>query len=116
MMKTEIDEYYLKQAHNRRQGHRTPRACKTVKQTRTVAVARFFKSYGQEMARHLCPHDQRGSLQHLDFIEVDKTRKMESQCNHDEDGRQLRNKDGPDSLTSLSAKYIGLETEPRQYL
>ena len=69
------------------------RACKTVKKARTKAVTRFFERHVQEMEEQIRRRDQRGFFQHLKSMEVEETRKVESRCIRDEDGRLLRDKD-----------------------
>ena len=69
------------------------RACKTVKKMRAVAITRFFERYVQKMEEQLRRRDQRGFFQHLKSMEVEETRKVESRCIRDEDGRILRDKD-----------------------
>ena len=63
------------------------------KKIMTVAVTRFFERYVLEMEEQSRRRNQRGFFQHLKFMEVEETRKVESQCIRDEDGRCLRNKD-----------------------
>ena len=60
---------------------------------RTVAVTRFFERYVQEMVEQLRRRNQRGFFQHLKSMEVEETRKVESQCIRDEDRRLLYDKD-----------------------
>ena len=69
------------------------RACKTIKKIRTVVVTRFFERYVQEIEEKLRRRDQRGFFQHLISTETEETRKVESRCIRDEDGRILRDKD-----------------------
>ena len=45
------------------------------------------------MEEQLRRRDQRGFFQHLKSMEVEETRKVDSQCIRDEDGRLLRDKD-----------------------
>ena len=45
------------------------------------------------MEEQLRRRDQRGFFRHLKSTEVEETRKVESQCIRDEDGRLLRDKD-----------------------
>ena len=74
-----------------------------VKRTRTAGVARFLERHVQEMEEQLRWRHQRGFFQHLKPMKVEESRKVESQCIHDDDGRLLRIrisslKDGRDSF------------------
>jgi len=68
------------------------RACKKAKKTRTAAVTRFFERYFQELEEQLRRRDQKGFFQHLKSIDVEETRKVESQWIRNEYGRILRGK------------------------
>ena len=68
-------------------------ACKGVKRVREAAVIRFFERYVQEMEEQLRRRDQRGFFQRLKSMEVEETRKVQSQYIRDEDGKLLRDKE-----------------------
>ena len=68
------------------------KACNWLKRVRSAAVVRFFERQVVELEKKLRMDDQHGFFQNIKSAQVEKTKKVESQCVYDEEGRLLRYK------------------------
>ena len=59
---------------------------------RSAAVVRFFEHHVVELEKQLRMGDQHGFFQNIKSVQLEETKKVESQCVHDEEGRLLRDK------------------------
>ena len=69
------------------------KACNWLKRLRSAAVVRFFERHVVEFEKQLRVGDQHGFLQNIKPVELEETKKVESQCVRDEEGRLLRDKE-----------------------
>ena len=67
-------------------------ACNWLKRVRSVAVVRFFERHVVELDKQLRMGDQHGSFQNIKSVQLEETKKVESQCVRDEEGRLLCDK------------------------
>ena len=68
------------------------KACNWLKKVRSAAVVRFFERHVVELEKQLRVGDQDGFFQNIKSVQLEKTKKVESQCVRDEEGRLLRDK------------------------
>ena len=68
------------------------KACNWLKRVRSVAVVRFFERHVVELDKQLRMGDQHGFFQNIKSVQLEETKKVESQCVRDEKGRLLRDK------------------------
>ena len=68
------------------------KACNWLKRVRNAAVVRFFKRHVVELEKQLRMGDQHGFFQNIKSVQLEETKKVESQCVRDEGGRLLRDK------------------------
>ena len=68
------------------------KACNWLKRVRSVAVVRFFERHIVELGKQLRMGDQHGFFQNITSMQLEETKKVESQCVRDEEGRLLRDK------------------------
>ena len=68
------------------------KACNWLKRVRSAAVVRFFERHVVELQKQLRMGDQHGFFQNIKSVQLEETKKMESQCIRDEEGRLLRDK------------------------
>ena len=68
------------------------KACNWLKRVRSAAVVRFFERHVVELEKRLRMGDQHGFFQNIKSVQLEKTKKVESQCVRDEGGRLLRDK------------------------
>ena len=59
---------------------------------RSAAVVRFFEHNVVELEKQLRVGDQHGFFQNIKSVQLKETKKVESQCVRDEEGRLLRDK------------------------
>ena len=59
---------------------------------RSAAVVRFFERYVVQLEKQLRMGDQHGFFQNIKSVQLEETKKVESQCVRDEGGRLLRDK------------------------
>ena len=59
---------------------------------RSKAVVRFFERHVVELKKQLRRGDQHGFFQNIKSVQLEETKKVESQCVRDEEGRLLRDK------------------------
>ena len=59
---------------------------------RRAAVVRFFERHVVELEKQLRVGDQHGFFQNIKSVQLEKTKKVESQCVCDEEGSLLRDK------------------------
>ena len=59
---------------------------------RSAAVDRFFERHVVELEKQLRMGDQHGFFQDIEPVQLEETKKVESQCVRDEGGRLLRDK------------------------
>ena len=67
-------------------------ACNWLKRKRSAAVVRFFERHVVELEKQLHLGDQHGFFQNIRSVQLEETKKVESQCVHDKGGRLLRDK------------------------
>ena len=67
-------------------------ACNWLKRVRSAAVVRFFERHVVELGKQLRMGDQHGFFQNIISVQLKETKKVESQCIRDEEGRLLRDK------------------------
>ena len=68
------------------------KACNWLKRVRSAAVVRFFEGHVVELEKQLRMGDQHGFFQNIKSVQLEDTKKVESQCVRDEGGRLLRDK------------------------
>ena len=68
------------------------KACNWLKRVRSAAVVRFFERHAVELEKQLRIGDQHGFFQNIKSVQLEETKKVESQCVRDEGGRLLRDK------------------------
>ena len=68
------------------------KACDWLKRVRSAAVVRFFERHVVELEKQLRMGDQHGFFQDIKSVQLEETKKVESQCVRDEGGRLLRDK------------------------
>ena len=68
------------------------KACNWLKRVRSVAVVRCFERHVVELENQLRTGDQHGYFQNIKLVQLEETKKVESQSVRDEEGRLLRNK------------------------
>ena len=67
-------------------------ACNWLKRKRSAAVVRFFERRVVELEKQLRLGDQHGFFQNIRSVQLEETKKVESQCVRGEGGRLLRDK------------------------
>ena len=68
------------------------KACNWLKRVRSAAVVRFFERHVVELEKQLRMGDQHGFFQNIKSVQLEETKKVESQYIRDEEGRLLRDK------------------------
>ena len=68
------------------------KACNWLKRVRSAAVVCFFERHVVELEKQLRMGDQHGFFQNIKSVQLEETKKVESQCVRDEEGRLLRDK------------------------
>ena len=68
------------------------KACNWLKRVRSAAVVRFFERHVVELEKELRMGDQHGFFQNIKSVQLEETKKVESQCVRDEEGTLLRDK------------------------
>ena len=68
------------------------KACNWLKRVRSAAVVRFFERHVVELEKQLRMGDQHRFFQNIKSVQLEETKKVESQCIRDEEGRLLRDK------------------------
>ena len=68
------------------------KACNWLKRVRSAAFVRFFERHDVELEKQLRMGDQHGFFQNIKSMQLEVTKKVESQCVRDEGGRLLRDK------------------------
>ena len=68
------------------------KACNWLKRVRSAAVVRFFERHVVELEKQLRLGNQQGFFQNIKSVQLEETKKVESQCVCDEGGRLLRDK------------------------
>ena len=68
------------------------KTCNWLKRVRSTAVVRFFERHVVELEKQLRMGDQHGFFQNIKSVQLEETKKVESQCIRDEEGRLLRDK------------------------
>ena len=68
------------------------KACNWLKKVRSAEVVRSFKRHVVELEKQLHVGDQYGLFQNIKSVQLEKTKKVESQCVRNEEVRLLRNK------------------------
>ena len=63
-----------------------------LKRVRSAAVVRFFERHVVELEKQLRMGDQHGFLQNIKSVQLEETKKVESQCIRDEERRLLHDK------------------------
>ena len=62
------------------------KACNWLKRVRSVAVIRFFERHVVALEKQLRKGDQHGFFQNIKSVQLEETKKVESQCVRDEKG------------------------------
>ena len=68
------------------------KACNWLKRVRSAAVVRLFERHVVELEKQWRMGDQHGFFQNIKSVQLEETKKVESQCVRDEGGRLLRDK------------------------
>ena len=68
------------------------KACNWLKRVRSAAIVRVFERHVVELEKQLRMRDQHELFQTIKSVQLEETKKVESQCFRDERGRLLRNK------------------------
>ena len=68
------------------------KACNWLKRVRGAAVVRFFERHVVELEKKVRMGDLHGFFQNIKSVQLEETKKVESQCVRDEGGRLLRDK------------------------
>ena len=63
------------------------KACNWLKRVRSAAVVHFFERHVVELEKQLRMGDQHGFFQNIKSVQLEETKKVESQCVRDEGGR-----------------------------
>ena len=63
-----------------------------LKRVRSTAVVGFFERHVVELEKHSRMRDQHGFFQNIKWVQLEETKKVESQCTRDEGGRLLRDR------------------------
>ena len=66
------------------------KACNWLKRVRSAPVVPFFERHVVELEKQLRMGDQHGFFRNIKSVQLEKTKKVESQCARDEGGRLLR--------------------------
>ena len=66
------------------------KACNWLKRVRSAAVVRFFEHHFVELDKQLRMGDQHGFFQNIKSVQLEETKKVESQYIRDEEGRLSR--------------------------
>ena len=64
-------------------------ACNWQKRVRSAAVVRFFERHVVELEKQFCMGDQHGFFQNIKPVQLEETKKVESQCARDEGRSRL---------------------------
>ena len=67
-------------------------ACNWLKRVGSAAVVCFFEHHVVELEKQLRIGDQHGCSQNIKSVQLEETKKVESQCVRDEEGRLLHDK------------------------
>ena len=68
------------------------KACNWLKRVRSAAFVRFFERHVVELEKQLRMGDQHRFFQNIQSVQLEETKKVESQCLRNEEGRLLRDK------------------------
>ena len=68
------------------------KACNWLKRVRSAAVVRFLERHVVGLEKQLHMGTQHGLFQNIKSVQLEETKKVESQCVRDEEGRLLRDK------------------------
>ena len=68
------------------------KVCNWLEKVRSAAVVRFFERHVVELKKQLRTEDQHEFFQNIKSVQLEETKKVESQCVRDEEGRLLRDK------------------------
>ena len=68
------------------------KACNWLEKVRSAAVVRVFERHAVELEKQLRVGDQHGFFQNIKSVQLEETKKIESQCVRDEERRLLRYK------------------------
>ena len=68
------------------------KACDWLKRVRSAAVVRVFEHHVVELEKQLCMGHQHGFFQNIKSVQLEETKKVESQCVRDEGRSLLRDK------------------------
>ena len=68
------------------------KACNWLKRVRSAGVVRFFERHVVDLEKQLCMGGQHGFFHNTKSVQLEETKKVESQCVHDEGGRLLRDR------------------------
>ena len=68
------------------------KACSWLKRVRSAALVRFFERHVVELEKQLRMEDQHRFFENIKSVQLEETKKVESQCVRDEKGRLLRDK------------------------
>ena len=71
------------------------KACNLLERVRSAAVVCFFERRVVDFEKKLRMGDQHGFFQNIKSVQLEKTKKVESQCVRDEGGRLLRERAYP---------------------
>ena len=66
------------------------KACNWLKRMRSAAVVRFFERHAVELEKQLRMEDQHVFFQDIKPVQLKESKKVESQCVRDEEGRPLQ--------------------------
>ena len=61
------------------------KACNWLKKVRSATVVRFFERHVVELEKQLRLGDQHGFFQNIKSVQLEETKKVESQCTRDEE-------------------------------
>ena len=68
------------------------KVCNWLERVRSAAIVRFFERHVVELEKQLHMGDQHGFFQNIKTVQLEETKKVESQCVRNEEERLLRNK------------------------
>ena len=68
------------------------KACNWLKRVRSAVVVRFFERHVVELEKQLRMGDHHGFFQNIKSVQLEESKKVESQCVCGEEGRLLRDK------------------------
>ena len=77
------------------------KACNWLKRVRSAVVVRFFERHVVELEKQLRMGDQHGFFQNIKSVQLEETKKVESQCVRDEGETAARQRAYPREMGAI---------------